>query len=125
MGRTAHFRARPDSFSARLQPLARAPELEDLDEGVEGELLGRRKLVVREPPQLDEVVAGALLAPGRPREPGEAEHGAARVVLGPHAEELERLDLQACLLAQLAAKRVERILALVEEAAGNVPQAGR
>ena len=46
------------------------------------------------------------------------------VRLHPDAEELDRLDLEAGLLAQLAAERVERVLVLLEEAAGNVP-AGR
>ena len=39
-------------------------------------------------------------------------------------EELGRLDLEAGFLAQLAPERVERMLELLDEAAGEVPEAG-
>src|SRR5207247_591324 len=47
------------------------------------------------------------------------------VRLHPRAEKVDRLRLEPRLLAQLAAEAVERVLALFEEAAREVPEPGR
>jgi hypothetical protein len=87
----------------------------------EGELGRAGKLVGREPPQLDEVVSGAGIA-SRARRPGEAEHDPAVVRLEPEAEEGEWLDLERRLLSHLSPEPVERVLVLVQETAGQVPE---
>ena len=88
----------------------------------ERKLGGRRQLVGREPPQLDEIV-GRSAVTVHARRPRQAEHDTAVVRLEPVAEESERLDLEAGLLADLTAQRVERELVLVQEAAGQIPLA--
>src|SRR5919109_2758202 len=90
----------------------------------ERELARRREPVRREPAQLDEVVArpsGSI----RPRGPGQAEDDPAVVGLEPVPEELPGLDHERSLLADLAAQAVERDLVLLQEAAGQIPAAGR
>src|SRR5712691_180456 len=87
--------------------------------------MGERELVPgdvvsREPLQLDEIVAGARIAV-TVREPRQAEHDAAVVRFVPEPEKAEGLDLESGLLADLASQRIERLLALVEEAAGQIP----
>lgn len=89
--------------------------------------MGERELVPgdvvsREPLQLDEIVAGARIAVTA-CEPRQAEDDAAFVRLVPEAEKGERLDLESGLLADLASQRLERLLALLEEAAGQIPVA--
>jgi len=87
-----------------------------------GEFVRPGKLVRLEPAQLDQIVTGTRLTRG-PCGPREAQHDAAVVGLEPEPEEVERLDLERRLLAGLAPQRVERMLVLVEEAAGEVPEA--
>src|SRR6266850_1770907 len=69
----------------------------------EGELRGPGKLIRLEPAQLDEVVAGQSIA-ARMRSPSEAEHDPFVVGLEPEPED------------------VERMLVLVEEPAGQIPE---
>jgi len=88
----------------------------------ERELGRRRQLVVLEPAHLDEIVPGARVA-GRPRGPRETENDSPVVRLEPVAQELERLDLERGLLADLTPERVERVFVLVEKAARQIPQA--
>jgi hypothetical protein len=87
----------------------------------EGELRRRRQLVPLEPAHLHEVVARAGLPDGACR-PREAEDDPTVVRLEPVPEEVEHLDLERGLLADLAPQRVERVLVLVQEAAGEIPQ---
>ena len=89
----------------------------------ERELVVRRQLVRREPGQLRDVVGRTLRAAGDARVPGQAEHDPVLVRLHPDADEALRLDLEPGLLAQLAHDGVERMLVLLEEAAGQVPEA--
>ena len=90
----------------------------------ERELAVGRQLVRREPGQLRDVVGGSLDAVKNARVPGQTEDGAALVAgLHPDADEALRLDLEPGLLAQLAHDGVERMLVLLEEAAGEVPGA--
>ncbi len=88
----------------------------------EGELVGSGQLMRLEPVHLDEVVAGPRLA-RRASRPREAEHDPPVVRLDPVAEELGRLDLERGLLADLSTQRIERMLVLVQEAAGKIPEA--
>jgi hypothetical protein len=88
----------------------------------EREFSGRRQLVPLEPPQLDEVV-GSTALPARTRRPGETEHDPKVVGLEPEAEKLSRLDLEPGLLTHLAPQAVDRQLVLVEEPAGQIPEA--
>ena len=90
----------------------------------EGALADRRKLMRREPGELGAVVRRPLRAAGDARVPGQAEDGAPVVVgLHPHADEGLRLDLEPGLLAELTDERVERMFGLLEEPAGQVPEA--
>jgi len=89
----------------------------------EGELGRRREVARLEPAELDQVVAGAWLA-RRPGGPGQAQDDAAVVRLQPESQEVDRLDLERRLLAQLAAERVQWVLVFVEEPSGQVPPAG-
>src|SRR5262249_20087192 len=86
-------------------------------------LARRRQLGRREPAPLDEIVSRARGA-ARARGPRETEHDTALVRLEPVAEEVERLQLEARLLAHLAAQPVHAQLVLVQEAPGKIPQAG-
>lgn len=88
----------------------------------ERELARQRQLLRLEPAQLDEIVGGTALA-RRLRGPGKAEDGSLVVGLEPEAEELGRLDLQSRLLTDLPQQSVERRLVLVQEAAGEIPEA--
>ena len=83
-----------------------------------------RALGGREPGQLDQVVTRPLHASGHLREPGEAQHRAAPVRLVPRAEELHCADLEAGLLPHLAPQSLDCVLALVQEAARQVPAPG-
>src|SRR5207247_4762365 len=74
--------------------------------------------------QHDKVAPASRLAAGTPGHPRKTQHRPVPVGLHPGAEELDRLRLEARLLEQLAAEAVEWVLALVEEAAGEVPEAG-
>ncbi len=103
----------------------RAPELEDLDVCREPELGGGRELVAGEPAQLLEIVARRRLAARDRRQPGDAEHRAPLVGLEPEPEQLADVELETGLLQHLAPKPVERVLALVEKPAGEVPASGR
>jgi hypothetical protein len=88
----------------------------------ECELRGLGQLVRLEPVELREIVR----RPGFPhglRGPRQAEDDASLVRLEPEAEEVERFDLEARLLPELAAKRVDWVLVLVEEAAREIPPA--
>src|SRR5438093_3041224 len=87
----------------------------------EGELVPG-DLAGREPLQLDEVVARPRIA-STTREPRQAEDDAAVVGLVPETEEPERLDLEAGLFADFAPQRFQRLLALLEKAAGQIPTA--
>ena len=89
----------------------------------ERKLVVRRQLVRREPGQLRAIVGRPLRPPGDTRVPGQAEHNPVLVWLHPDADEAPRLDLEPGLLAQLANEGVERMLVLLEEAAGEVPEA--
>jgi hypothetical protein len=89
----------------------------------ECELAGRRQLARSEPAQLNEVVAGRTFAVDASG-PREAEDDPAVVRLEPVPEELDRVDLERRLFADLPAQRVERELVLVQEPAGQVPEAG-
>ena len=89
----------------------------------EGELVVVRELVRCEPGQLGDVVGGLLDTAGDAGDPGETEDGAALVAgLHPDADELAWLDLEPGLLAQLADQRVARVLLLLDEAAGEIPE---
>src|SRR6187401_3050706 len=91
---------------------------------LERELVQAGQLVAPEPAQVVDVVRGSRLAADRARNPVEVERRLRRrvaaVAVHPGAEELQRLDLEPRLLAQLAAQAVERVLAFLEEAAGSV-----
>jgi hypothetical protein len=87
----------------------------------ERQLRRTRKLVRSEPAQLDEVVARPGIAASSSR-PGEAEDDPAVVRLEPEAEKIDRLDLERCLFPDFAPQRVERMLVLLQEAAGQVPE---
>jgi hypothetical protein len=52
-------------------------------------------------------------------DPGQAEHEVLVVRIEERAEPLDRLDLEPRLFAELAAQAVERLLALLEEPAGE------
>src|SRR2546428_12271834 len=56
------------------------------------------------------------------RRPREAEHDPAVVGLEPEAEEIDRLDLESCLLTNLPPQAVERMLVLVEKPAWQIPE---
>src|SRR5581483_7246502 len=73
-----------------------------------------------EPAQLVDIVRGRRLAVAAD-EPGEPEHEVVLVRLEVRAAELDRLDLDSGLLAELPLEPVDRVLALLEEAAGDVP----
>src|SRR4051812_38731310 len=85
--------------------------------------LVERKLVAPEPAKLRQVVAGAFGAAGRRRAPRQAEHGAPVVGLEVDPDESGGGDLEPRLLADLAPQPLERVLRLVEEPAGEVPEA--
>src|SRR6266576_7077455 len=87
----------------------------------ERELGGRWQVIPLEPAQLDEIVTrtGVPADIGRPCE---AEHDPPVVGLEPEPEEVDRLDLEGGLLANLPPKGVERMLVLVQKSAGQVPQ---
>jgi Cyclic nucleotide-binding domain len=87
----------------------------------ERELRRARELVRTEPAQLGEVIARPGLAAPSSR-PGEAEDDPAVVRLEPETEKLDRLDLERRLLPDFAPQRVEGVLVLVQEAAGQVPE---
>src|SRR4051812_24729274 len=87
----------------------------------ERELARRWQLIRREPAHLDEVVCGARVA-CHPRRPRQAEDDAPVVRLEPEAQELERLELEARLLAHLATEAVERQLVLAQEPTRKIPQ---
>jgi hypothetical protein len=87
----------------------------------EGELAGRRQLSRVEPLHFDQIVGGARL-PVRARRPRQAKHDAGVVGLEPEAEELDRLDLETCLLAHLPQQAVDRMLVLVHEASRQIPE---
>jgi hypothetical protein len=74
-----------------------------------------------------DVVGGLRPTADDPRAPVQIQRARPRFVLAvavhPDAEERERLDLETGFLAQLAANTVQRMLVLVEEAAGKVPSA--
>jgi hypothetical protein len=89
----------------------------------ERELVGTRQLVWSEPAELDEIVAGTRIA-AHARGPRETENDATVVGLEPEAEKGGRFELELGLFAHLASKRVERMLVLVEEAAGKIPKTG-
>src|SRR5438105_12771761 len=94
---------------------------------LERELVRSGELVGLEPGELADVVGRLRLAADHACRPVEVERRlrgrVAAVAVHPDSEELERLDLEAGLLPQLAAQAVQRVLALLEEAAGNVPAA--
>ena len=83
------------------------------------------QLVGREPAQLVDVVCRRGLAAGDARRPVEVQgrlgRRVAAVAVHPDPEEVERLDVETRLLAKLAAEAVERMLALLEEAARECP----
>src|SRR5512133_470858 len=92
--------------------------------------MGEAQVVVRnvgrdEPAKLGDVVVRLGCAFDDARRPVQIERRRGRplspVLVHPHAEELERLDLDAGLLTQLPAHAVERVLLLVEEPAREVP----
>src|SRR5438105_13828147 len=86
--------------------------------------VGRAGQSVRlEPAQLDEIGPRARVAAAT-GSPGEAEDDAAVVRLEPEAEEVDRLDFERGLLADLATQCVDWMLVLVQEAAGEIPAAG-
>src|SRR5215216_6593498 len=92
----------------------------------EGELvLG--DLVGGKPAELGDVVRGLGISfddAGRPVEVERRCGGAvASVAVHPDPDQVEGLDLDPRLLLQLAPSAVERVLALVEKAAGEVPAA--
>jgi hypothetical protein len=87
----------------------------------ERQLRRARKLVRTEPAELDEIVARPGLA-APTSDPGEAEDDPAVVRLEPEAEEVERLDLERGLLSNFPPQRVQRMLVLVQEPAGQVPK---
>ena len=79
----------------------------------------------REPGELGDVVRGSFGAPGDPSVPGEAEDSPPLIPgLHPDADELPWLDVEPGLLLQLPDERVERMLVLLEEAAGQIPEPG-
>src|SRR5438876_3019083 len=87
----------------------------------ERELFGWWQVMWVEPAHLDEVVGGAGLAAHACR-PGEAQDDAPVVRLQPVAEKVEQFELEARLLAHLAAQPVHRVLVFVEKTTGQVPQ---
>src|SRR6266436_5523886 len=87
----------------------------------ERELGGRWQVVRLEPAQLDEIVTGTGI-PVDVGRPCQAEHDPPVVGLEPEPEEVDRLDLEGSLLADLPLERVERMLVLVQKSAGQVPQ---
>ena len=88
----------------------------------ERQLARRRKLVGREPAQLEEIVGSAAL-PADARRPRQAEHDPPVVRLEPEAEEVDRPDVEAGLFAHFTAKPVEGQLVLTQKTSGQVPQA--
>ena len=94
---------------------------------MEREFLGRRKLVGREPADFTDVVRGLRLSGDDARRPVEVQRRRRvrlrPVAVDPDSDELFGLDLEARLLADLPADRVERVLALLEEPAGEIPVA--
>src|SRR5205085_7188377 len=82
-----------------------------------------RELVLGKPSQLGEVVGRTRYA-ARACNPRQAQNGPAVVRLVPEPEEAQRLDLEARFLTDLPPQSCERLFALVEEAAGQVPVAG-
>ena len=89
---------------------------------LEREFAGRRQPARLEPLDLDEVVGRPCLS-ARPCRPRETEDDTAVVGLEPVTEELLWLDLERRLLAHFAPEAVERVLVLVQEAAGEIPPA--
>jgi hypothetical protein len=91
------------------------------------DLVERRQLVTREPAELGDVVGRMLISPYDPRPPHEVQDdpSSAAFAVRHHerAEPLGRLDPQAGFLDELAAQGIDRVLVLVEEAAGEVPHA--
>ena len=87
----------------------------------EGELRRPGQIARLEPPELDEVVAGARL-PDRASSPCEAEDHSAVVGFEPETEEVESLDLERGLLADLPPQCVDGMLVLVQEATREVPE---
>ena len=81
-----------------------------------------RQLAGSEPPQLGDVVGGDRVAV-RAHEPGHREDPPVAVRLDVDAQQAHGLDLQACLLEELAAKPVGGGLRLVQEASGEIPAA--
>ncbi len=101
--------------------------MQELRDPAERALLGRRRLVPREPAKLGDVVGRRRLARDDARLPHEVEHarglGAFAVRVDERTEERSRLDLDARLLVELATQGVERVLSLVDEASEHVPEA--
>src|SRR5579862_1443195 len=113
MSRSAHFPG-----SRRLSVPA-GPATEQLV--LVGERHLGRQLAGPEPAQLLDVVGGRGLAVAAD-EPRQPEHEGAVVGLDMRAEELERFDLDPRLLAELAPEAVDRVLALLEKPARDVPE---
>src|SRR2546423_6769496 len=89
----------------------------------ERELAGRRQLMWLDPVHLGEAAAGAGRAV-RTRRPGEAQDDTPVVRLQPVAEKAQQLELEAGLLAHLAAESIDRVLVLVQKATRQVPEPG-
>jgi hypothetical protein len=94
---------------------------------VERELSRLRQLGRCEPPELGDIVRGYGLTCSGARGPVQVERVLTAAVLAvtvhPDADETLRLDVEARLFSQLALECVEWVLALVHEAAGQVPPA--
>ena len=86
----------------------------------ERERLRRRQFVRLEPAHFNEVVPGTGL-PTSAGAPRQAEHDPAVVGLQPVTEEVAGLDLQHRLFPHLAPQPVQRVLALVQEPAREIP----
>lgn len=104
----------------------RGPGAEGRPQPAEGELIVRWERVEREPAKGGDVVGRGHLAAGCGRLPDEIENwgriGPVAVRVHEGADEVARLDDEAGFLEQLPAQPVQRILALLEESAGSVPE---
>ena len=112
------------SIGPRL--LALAPGLERVLDGGEREVSGRRELVRSEPAELGDVVRGDRLPLVHLDRPVDVQRGGGvgrvAVDVHPDADEAHRPGDEPGLLLELATKPVERVLALLEEPAGTVPE---